>query len=131
MRSRAGPGRGISTLSAARIGAWAQAVLALATVGGIVDERRLWDPHLVLGLAVAALALIGLRPRRAGRDPWAIGRFLALVPIILDRAAASGLLAGAEHGLLQLVVSLGVVGVVEAAARRRVAPPRPLLRVVR
>jgi hypothetical protein len=109
-----------TVLTALRVLFYLQAVLGLGRFAGFVTHERLWETHVSLGILIALLALVVLRPL-AGlpRDPVRVlARFAPLLPLATGLAIYAGRVANLGFTWVHMVLGLMALGLVEAAAGR-------------
>lgn len=88
---------------------------------GFLPGRGVWELHIVLGVVIAILALIALRPlpARPGDRLRLVARFFPLLPLALGLALLFKLVGGTPVVLIHLVLGIATIGLVEAAAARQ------------
>lgn len=103
-----------------RVALYLQLALGLGRFTGLISDRRVWETHLSLGLLIAVLALVALRPRSAApADPLGrLARFAPLAPLALGLGMRLGLLGGPPVVLGHMTLGLATIALVELAAAR-------------
>jgi hypothetical protein len=89
--------------------------------------RNVWELHLGLGILIALLAIVALRPRPLASvtAPTTAARFLPLLPLALGLAFTAGVAPrSTELVVVHALLGLAAIALVElAAARQRRARP--------
>ncbi len=103
-----------------RILLYMQVVLGLTRFAGWLQNQRLWETHITLGVLITLLALLAFRPRPQAPTTGlaAVARFSPLIPLLTGLAIFSGVAGGPAFTLLHVVLGIATVGVIEAAAAR-------------
>lgn len=103
-----------------RILFYVQLVLGLARLAGQVPNPRVWETHVTLGVVIAVLALVALRPAGgAGTGLETAARFAPLLPLATGLAMYADRAGGLAFVLLHVALAITALGLVEAAAGRR------------
>lgn len=81
---------------------------------------RVWDIHPGLGIVIAILALIALRPVKRVPAPGlrAAARFMPLAPLALGLLFLVGIAGGAALVGIHMLLGIATIGLVEMAAGR-------------
>ena len=103
-----------------RVLLYLQVLLGIARFAGWIHNERLWETHISLGVLIALVALLTLRPRpeTPARSLQTAARFAPLLPLATGLAIFSGAAGGRPFTLLHMLLGLATVGLVEAAAAR-------------
>jgi hypothetical protein len=95
--------------------------LGVGRLLGLLTDRRLWDWHLGLGVAIVILALIALRPlpRVPASGLRQTARFFPLLPFAVGMALRFDLIGGAAVIIIHVALGIVTIGLIEAAAVRQ------------
>ncbi len=87
---------------------------------GLPVSARLWMIHPLLGIAIAAAALILFRPHKdSGVDHWwTAARYVALAPLALGLSMRYGLLTGWPAVLTHVAVGLTALGLIDSVIKK-------------
>lgn len=87
---------------------------------GLPVSARLWMIHPLLGIAIAAAALILFRPHKdSGVDHWwTAARYVALAPLALGLSMRYGLLTGWPAVLTHMAVGLTALGLIDSVIKK-------------
>ena len=97
----------------------------LAPYAGLPVNARLWMIHPLLGITIAASALVLFRPleNSVTHPQWTAARYVALAPLALGLSMRYGLLIGWPAVLTHMALGLTALGLIDSAikneARRR------------
>lgn len=100
-----------------RMGLYVQFLLGAGRLLGQVQNQRLWETHISVGVLVALLALWQLRPIAAPVNARlrSLARWLPLVTLLVGLGMYAGLWGGAAVLTLHVLLGIATVGLVEAA----------------
>lgn len=92
----------------------------LAPYTGLPLSARLWMIHPLLGIAIAAAALILFRPHKdsAVDHWWTAARYVALAPLALGLSMRYRLLTGWPAVLTHMAVGLTALGLIDSVIKR-------------
>ena len=95
--------------------------LGIGRLLGLLTDRRLWEWHLGLGVVIAILALIALRPLPSVPSSRLrqTARFFPLLPLALGLALRFDLLGGPAAVIIHVALGIVTIGLIEAAAVRQ------------
>lgn len=104
-----------------RILLYIQLVLGLARFSGLLVNQRIWESHITLGVVIAVLALVALRPLAGvpSTGVRVLARFAPLVPLALGLGFLFNLIGGLPLVVLHMALGIGTIGLVEAAAAQQ------------
>ena len=91
----------------------------LAPYTGLPVNARVWMIHPLLGISIAATALILFRPLgNSAADPrWTAARYVALAPLALGLSMRYGLLSGWAAVLTHMALGLTALGLIDSAIK--------------
>jgi hypothetical protein len=109
-------------LDALRLSLYVQVLLGLARFGlpfaGVAVPEGVWAVHPLLGIAIAATALVVFRPRVGPpARPLALARYAPVAPLLLGAAIMLGWVAGLWVVLAHMVLGFAAVELVQGGIR--------------
>jgi len=92
----------------------------LAPYTGLPVNTWLWMIHPLLGIAIAAAALILFRPYKDSSVDhwWTVARYVALAPLALGLSMRYGLLTGWPAVLTHMAVGLTALGLIDSVIKK-------------
>ncbi|MBO8141288.1 MAG: hypothetical protein H0Z37_03790 [Firmicutes bacterium] len=115
-------------LIALRIALYIQVLLGLGRFFGFIANQRLWETHISLGVLIAVLALLAMRPHpKAGNDAVRVlARFMPLITLFVGLGLWQDVFVGRFAVMIHMLLGLISVGLVERAGaqERRAAAGR-------
>ena len=107
-------------LVALRILFYAQFLLGLGRFVGLVRNERIWETHVTLGILIALLALVTLRPtQQTASGLVTAARLMPLLPLATGLAMLTGRAGGLAFTLLHIALALTALGLIEMVSARR------------
>lgn len=102
-----------------RILFYVQFLLGLGRLAGLVSNQRIWETHVTLGVLIAALALVALRPRpETPSGLVTAARLMPLLPLATGLAMYADVAGGRAFTLLHVALAVAALGLIEAASAR-------------
>lgn len=99
---------------------YVQFLLGLARLAGLVTNRRIWETHVTLGVLIAALALVAVRPRpETPSGLVTAARLTPLLPLATGLAMYADVAGGLAFTLLHVALALAALGLIEMASARQ------------
>lgn len=107
-------------LTLLRVLLYVQVLMGLSRFAGLIRNERLWETHISIGIAIAVLALIALRPKPEVAKPRlrVAARFAPLLPLAMGLLIFTGTVVNLGFIWLHMVAGLATVGLIEAAIKR-------------
>jgi hypothetical protein len=92
----------------------------LAPYTGLPVNALLWMIHPLLGITIAAAALILFRPleNSVAHPQWTAARYVALAPLALGLSMRYGLLTGWPAVLTHMALGLTALGLIDSAIKK-------------
>lgn len=108
-------------LKVLRYSLYAQLLLGLGRMFGMVPSEVLWKLHLVIGLVAVLLAVMSLGPLPGvGAEAMrAVARFAPVVTFAVGLATAEGWLPGRGFVMIHILLGIITIGLVEMSAGRQ------------
>lgn len=108
-------------LKALRYGLYAQLLLGLGRMFGMISSEALWKAHLVIGIVAVVLAVMSLGPLPGvgAEGLRAAARFAPVVTFAVGLAAAEGWLPGRNFVMMHMLLGIITIGLVEMSAGRQ------------
>lgn len=103
-----------------RLAMLAQLVLGFGRFFGMVPDPRIWETHISLGVLIAVLALIMLRPLPSvpASGMRQAAQWLPLLVLIIGVLMWAGVLGGRSIVMLHMTLGILSFGLIEASMAR-------------
>lgn len=111
----------LTMLKALRYGLYAQLLLGLGRMFGLVPSATLWMFHVIIGIGVGILALVALQPlpQMTGDVMRTIARFAPLATLIVGFMWMGNVVPGRGFIMFHMLLGIITVGLVEMSAGRQ------------
>lgn len=108
-------------LKALRYGLYAQLLLGLGRMFGMIPNERIWDIHVGIGIVVVVLGVLALRPLpgMSADTMRVIARFAPLVTFAVGFGMMVGMIPGRSFVMIHMLLGIITIGLVEMSAGRQ------------
>lgn len=106
-----------------RLALYVQLLLGLGRFAGLIPQQQIWEIHIGLGVIIAVVALIVLRPIPRSRlldpGPRSAARWFPLLTLAVGLAMYFGYIGGRTIVMIHMLLGIITIGLVEVAAARQ------------